>query len=119
IPTRETAERDLLLGQVLLSLQETLQDSTTVIAVAPDLRVLADGLETQPLQTAVTIVRIAPPLTGDFDNNGSVDFQDFLLFASAFGKTDSKFDLDGDGAVAFPDFLIFATAFGQTTERKE
>ncbi len=48
----------------------------------------------------------------DFDNNGRVDFPDFLLFALAFGSTDSRFDLDDDGKVAFSDFWRFALLFG-------
>jgi len=55
----------------------------------------------------------------DFDKNGSVDFNDFLIFANGFGlrAEDPDFrahlDLDGDGTVAFPDFLAFALSFGK------
>ena len=49
----------------------------------------------------------------DFDGNGKVEFNDFLLFAQAFGGTHAKFDLDGGGQVEFSDFLIFARFFGQ------
>ena len=54
----------------------------------------------------------------DYDNDGTVAFEDFLLFAAAFGKrqgTDgfgSQYDLSPDGVVDFDDFLIFARAFG-------
>ena len=54
----------------------------------------------------------------DFDRDGTVGFPDFIVFASAFGKSwadeDFKpwFDLDLDGEVGFSDFLIFAQAFG-------
>ena len=47
-----------------------------------------------------------------------VNFSDFLLFASAFGKGvgdegyDPKADLNGDEMVTFADFLIFAMNFG-------
>ena len=57
-------------------------------------------------------------LTGDFNGDDAVDFSDFLLFASAFGRSqgevgfDVRFDLDGNGAVSFPDFLVFAGQFG-------
>ncbi|MCZ6634788.1 MAG: hypothetical protein O7G87_15410 [bacterium] len=59
-------------------------------------------------------------LVGDFDNNGKVDFADFLGFASHFGRMrgasnfDSGFDLNNDGQVNFPDFLSFASHFGQS-----
>ncbi len=49
----------------------------------------------------------------DFDGSGAVDFTDFLLFASAFGSSDPRFDLDDDGRVAFSDFVRFALLFGK------
>lgn len=54
----------------------------------------------------------AQTVSSDFDGSGSVEFGDFLLFAQAFGSSDSGFDLDNDGQVGFGDFLIFAQAFG-------
>ena len=59
-------------------------------------------------------------LVGDFDNDSSVGFADFIQFAQAFGIQsteigyDSRFDLDSDGVVGFSDFLLFAAAFGST-----
>ena len=63
----------------------------------------------------------AGSLPGDLDGNGTVAFEDFLVFAQNFGKrrADEGFnaacDLDGDGEVGFPDFLIFAQNFGKST----
>jgi len=60
----------------------------------------------------------APALPGDFDGTGTVDFDDFFLFADAFGTTRSSstwsamYDLDNSGAVDFDDFFLFADAFG-------
>lgn len=57
----------------------------------------------------------------DFDESGSVDFADFLLFISAFGsragqeKYEAKYDLDGNGEIAFSDFLIFASNFSKAS----
>lgn len=57
-------------------------------------------------------------LTADFDNNGAVDFPDFIAFAQQFGKRsgdagfDAVFDLDNNGAVDFSDFITFAQQFG-------
>ena len=56
--------------------------------------------------------------TGDFDGDGETGFQDFLVFAAAFGTLtgDEGFlraaDLDRSGDVGFSDFLLFAAAFG-------
>lgn len=53
----------------------------------------------------------AQKVTPDFNRDGRVNFSDFILFASAFGSTDSNYDLDGDGQVSFPDFILFGQAF--------
>ena len=64
-------------------------------------------------------VSAKPKLTGDFTGNGSVGFDDFLLFAQQFGNRagnpafDSKFDIDGNGEVGFGDFIAFAAFFGK------
>ncbi|MEE2752783.1 MAG: hypothetical protein VX910_02285 [Candidatus Latescibacterota bacterium] len=56
-------------------------------------------------------------IAADYDNDGTVAFEDFLLFAAAFGKRQgiegfgSQYDLSPDGVVDFSDFLIFAGAF--------
>lgn len=51
-----------------------------------------------------------PPLTGDVDGNGSVDFEDLLLVLADYGPctpgTPCPADVDGDGAVAFNDVLL-------------
>ena len=53
------------------------------------------------------------PLVGDFNGDGVVDFDDFFLFAAAFGSAAPEFDLDPDGTVNFDDFFIFAINFGK------
>ena len=58
-------------------------------------------------------------LTSDFTGDGSVDFSDFLLFASKFGLKsgedgfDPVFDLSANGEIDFADVLTFANQFGQ------
>jgi hypothetical protein len=59
-----------------------------------------------------------PGRTPDFDGDGIVAFNDFLLFAEAFGEEfaapeDERFDLDANGIVGFSDFLIFSGSFGR------
>ncbi len=53
-------------------------------------------------------------LASDFDGSGAVGFTDFLMFAEAFGSSNSRFDLDNGGTVNFEDFLIFASEFGRS-----
>ena len=56
----------------------------------------------------------------DFNGNGEVEFNDFLLFTEKFNSRqgddeyEKKYDLDGNGAVEFTDFLTFAGVFGET-----
>ena len=69
---------------------------------------------------------IMPGLTGaqtkspDFNDNGTVDFADFILFASAFGSEASAdldiFDLSNNGVVDHADLLLFVADFGKTIQ---
>ena len=55
----------------------------------------------------------------DFNGDYVVDFNDFVAFASMFGRTagdddfETRFDLNGNGEIDFQDFLIFASEFGR------
>ncbi|MDP6041174.1 MAG: GC-type dockerin domain-anchored protein, partial [Candidatus Latescibacteria bacterium] len=57
--------------------------------------------------------------TIDFNADGRLDFNDFLLFINAFDTTNPSYDLDADGLVGFGDFLRFVNAYetGQITVR--
>ena len=67
----------------------------------------------------ITSGPITTSRTPDFNGDGKVGFEDFLMFAGAFGRKvedahwDTRFDLNGDGAVGFDDFLVFVVKFGQ------
>jgi len=54
-----------------------------------------------------------PGLSPDFEGNGQVGLEDFVIFVQAFGRTDVRFDLDRNGRVGFSDFVIFAKNFGR------
>ena len=58
----------------------------------------------------VRLLSRGKPVSPDFDQNGIVDFRDFLLFAAAYGSEDRRYDLNEDGQVGFADFLQFAQA---------
>ena len=55
----------------------------------------------------------------DVNDDLKIDFEDFLAFATHFGRSrsdpdfDPRFDFDNDGMVGFEDFLAFAAAFGK------
>ncbi|MDX2146097.1 MAG: PQQ-binding-like beta-propeller repeat protein [Planctomycetota bacterium] len=48
----------------------------------------------------------------DFNNDGQVDFFDYLDFSQAFAAEDPSADFNDDGQVDFFDYLDFAEAFG-------
>jgi hypothetical protein len=57
-----------------------------------------------------------PNTLGDIDENGTVDFGDFLILSANFGQAavDHKTgDIDCNGTVAFGDFLVLSSNFGQ------
>ena len=54
---------------------------------------------------------------GDLDENGTVEFADFLVLSQNFGQdvADHSFgDVDCSGTVEFADFLVLSQNFGQT-----
>jgi len=58
------------------------------------------------------------PITADFNENGLVDFPDFLMFVVHYGARigdvgyEAKYDLNDNGDIGFADFLEFAQQFG-------
>ena len=54
------------------------------------------------------------PLPGDFNRDGVVGFEDFLILQANFGQTNTPHgDITGDAAVLVDDFLLFARHFGR------
>ena len=52
---------------------------------------------------------------GDFNGDGRVSFEDFLILSAGFGKTDVGYaggDVDCSGTVDFTDFLVLSANFG-------
>ncbi|MFH1567325.1 MAG: putative Ig domain-containing protein [Gemmatimonadota bacterium] len=62
-------------------------------------------------------VTVSARLPGDGNGDGVVNFDDFFLFADAFGTADPLFDFDGSGLVDFDDFFVFADNFGRALAR--
>ena len=52
------------------------------------------------------------PVGGDFDLDGDVDGDDFLIWQSNFGGQGPDGDADGDGDVDGDDFLVWQSNFG-------
>ncbi len=80
---------------------------------------LAETTTLRDVLTTTNVITFNTSPSPDFDGDGTVGFNDFLLLAGQFGKQrgdtgfDARFDLDGDGAIGFSDFLIFAQNFGK------
>ena len=59
---------------------------------------------------------LSSPIPGDINQNGIVDFPDFLTFAQNFGRSNASpetGDIDGNGKADFADFLILSGNFGE------
>jgi hypothetical protein len=100
-----------LLGTVTFQATEKFRQETQVVAS----RVVFN----QPAGIQEIIQRFIITLTDklpcpDFNGDGFVAFDDFFLFARAFGTSNPEFDLNCDEFVDFEDFFIFANTFGKS-----
>ena len=81
--------------------------------------VTVTATDSQSQSVSLSFVVTVAAITGDFDESGLVDLDDFFEFADTFGRTtasdnwDSKFDLIINGAIDLDDFFEFADNFGQ------
>lgn len=119
----QTASRDSgSLGHVTFDALSGFSGQTEVELVGAQYN---EPLVIGPGGSTVVIVGTGRSPSPDFDGDGSVGFQDFIQFASAFGsqtggtRYDTRLDLDVSGDIGFPDFILFAQAFGQTTASKK
>ena len=73
------------------------------------------GTESAPSTSVNVDVVLA---AGDFDGDGVVGFEDFVLFVDQLGRQagnagfDARFDLNSDDEVGLDDFFLFAEVFG-------
>ena len=102
---------DGVLGTLSFEVLEGFTDSTEFVLTRVTFRRL-DGVEDKRIVRSYATITSESILSGDFDENGKVDFDDFFLFADAFGGANPRYDLDNSGAVDFDDFFIFADNFG-------
>jgi|GEM_PF-7094997 len=77
------------------------------VTVGIDGEVVATGM----LPTSPTL---SPQIPGDTNDDGFVDFVDFLALSAAFGGPGDRTqgDFNGDGEITFPDFLVLSDNFG-------
>ena len=70
-----------------------------------------------PSVPTITCVIPEDELVGDLNNNGTVEFRDFLVLAGNFGlevDTYGEGDINCNGTVDFEDFLRLGGTFGQS-----
>ena len=76
-------------------------DGSAVVLVWTD----SVNFQTSPTPSSV--------LTGDFNNDGCVAYDDFQAFAGNFGSADVLYDINVNGEVDFSDFVLLASTYGQ------
>ena len=65
-----------------------------------------------PTDAACTRADVTPPpCDADFNDDGQVDFFDYLDFVAAFNAEDAAADFNGDQIIDFFDYLDFVQAF--------
>ena len=110
---------DGLLGTLSFEVLEGFTGSTDLVITSLSFRRTDGEEDKRTVRFAATITSevLVEGLTGDFDGNSKVDFNDFFLFADQFGKSvdvGSLYDLDPNGQVDFNDFFVFADHFGES-----
>ena len=110
------AQESVRLGTIRFSVSDTFQTGQIRLRYA---RIRRSGqFEAFASPVVLRFSKHAGPRT-DFDGDGTVGFNDFLLLTSHFGYAvghanyDARYDLNGDGRISFADFLIFTQDFGQ------
>ncbi|MBT7789915.1 MAG: choice-of-anchor D domain-containing protein [Calditrichaeota bacterium] len=111
---------DGTLGTLSFEILEGFQDSTELVISRVTFRRIDGVDDKRTVNSTVTIKKetVAGDLSEDLDGNGIVDFDDFFIFADAFGTSNPQSDFNSDGIVDFDDFFIFADAFGTDARAK-
>lgn len=77
----------------------------------------------QALDVSSAKISFVSPCLGDFDDNGMVDFADFVLFVSVFdtytgdASYNGFMDMDKNGIINISDFVLFVRVFDTTCEQ--
>ena len=103
---------------VTASVDGTVLAVTAVSTGDATVTVTATDSQSQSVSTGFAVTVSA--ITGDFDESGRVDLDDFFEFADAFGRStvaanwEPRFDLIPNGEIDLDDFFEFADNFGQS-----
>ena len=71
-----------------------------------------DYVGTNQLPASGLVARTSCVCPADFNNDGTLDFFDYLDFVSAFSAQSPSADFNGDNVIDFFDYLDFVQALG-------
>jgi hypothetical protein len=111
--TGKTGAGDGLLGTATFEVMEKFSKEARIAATQVTFSQPGGRRQEVKQRVIATLLEGGKEIGPDFNADGIVDFNDFFLFAGAFGTRNSEYDLTGDGIVDFNDFFVFAGAFGQ------
>lgn len=98
--------------------KEALDDDFFLIGSAEGLQLGGDPIEVEVTCDTIAAERAAAGLVGDLNDDGKVDFPDFLVLSGNFNTETTMYE-DGDincsGSVDFPDFLALSGNFGASS----
>jgi hypothetical protein len=95
--------------QIPLSVLFADEDPISFYSIILEADLDGDG-EYEPLGSALLKNDIDPTCAGDYNQDGVVDFFDYLDFVAAFDAEDAAADFNNDGVVDFFDYLDFVAA---------
>ncbi|QDT70034.1 Spherulation-specific family 4 [Planctomycetes bacterium MalM25] len=72
---------------------------------------LPDAGATGPVGNPFRYVVAAPPLAGDYDGDGDVDPDDYVVWTAGYGSAELAADGNGDGVVDAADYTVWRDAF--------
>ncbi len=111
--TGKTGAGDGLFGTATFQVTEKFSKETRIAATLVVFSQPSGKRQEIKQRVLATLLEGGKEVGPDFTGDGIVDFNDFFVFAAAFGTRNSECDLTGDGIVDFNDFFVFATVFGQ------
>jgi len=115
----DTVSGDGFFGRVTFNVASDAETGVSSAIGLARVELLSSGQATSDVLTSsegVTL-QIATALPGDVDGGGTIDIDDFFLFADDFGGSAARSDFNSDGTVDFTDFFLFVDFFNGAAAR--
>lgn len=78
--------------------------------------VAGEGTYTGTIDYEQGVIDFLPTLAGDYDRNGTVDAQDYVVWKALYGTTNLAADGNGDNVVDAADYVVWRNHFGDTAQ---